>query len=277
MRSFFRLVVVGLFAFTSLTCTLRSPPRTDVANANANAREPVPIPRGLGDVLRTIVAVLATTAPPADDDAGVADGGEGEGEGEGAGEGEGEGEGEGACAMVELQVPEEGHNHVDAGQLVTYGSNPPATGSHWPIWAKYMIHDEDVPPEVFVHNLEHGAILFLVGPNTPSDIVDALKSVYENVPVDIFCLQYQSSNTGRALFVTDPDLDDVVAVVAWDHVLSGNCVDSDRIMSFIQTYRGATAEQICADGAWPYPPGVWPDHINDVDGGSGMNQPDAGP
>src|SRR5207302_164982 len=70
---------------------------------------------------------------------------------------------DGGCDMVESDPADEGHNHVDAGSLVVYQHNPPTSGNHWPIWAKYMVHDEAVPREVYVHNLEHGAIALLVG------------------------------------------------------------------------------------------------------------------
>src|SRR5690242_10682632 len=103
-----------------------------------------------------------------------------------------------------------------------------------------MIHDEEVPRAVYVHNLEHGAILLLAGPNTRSDLVDQLKRVYGDIPEDVYCLAHQSSITPRALFVIDPDFDGEVAVLAWDHILRGSCVNPDQIQAFVQAHRGVT-------------------------------------
>src|SRR5260221_8549375 len=48
------------------------------------------------------------------------------------------------------------YNHVLGP--VSYPDPPPVGGDHYPCWAKWGVHTEVVPPERWVHNLEHGGI-----------------------------------------------------------------------------------------------------------------------
>ena len=44
---------------------------------------------------------------------------------------------------------------------IHYPDPPPAGGDHNPCWASFGVHDDPVPAENWVHNLEHGAVVFL--------------------------------------------------------------------------------------------------------------------
>jgi Protein of unknown function (DUF3105) len=80
-------------------------------------------------------------------------------------------------------VPSEGRTHVAAGTPLVYEHFPPTSGPHWPSWASYGVHDTPVPPELWVHNLEHGAIVLLYRCPTPCpDLVHELASVYATFP-----------------------------------------------------------------------------------------------
>src|SRR3990167_11186190 len=56
------------------------------------------------------------------------------------------------------QMPYEGATHVDEGAEVSYQSNPPTSGSHWPIPLLDGLYDTEKPDEALVHSLEHGRI-----------------------------------------------------------------------------------------------------------------------
>src|SRR6185436_18240174 len=70
----------------------------------------------------------------------------------------------GACNPVVTQFP--GNHpapHVNVGTSVTYETNPPSYGPHYPVWAHW---DRSYGPDVlarpyWVHNLEHGGVVFL--------------------------------------------------------------------------------------------------------------------
>ncbi len=49
--------------------------------------------------------------------------------------------------------------HVTGG--VEYSDPPPSSGDHDPCWARWGAHTNPVPDENWVHNLEHGGVVFL--------------------------------------------------------------------------------------------------------------------
>lgn len=148
----------------------------------------------------------------------------------------------GACRSVLSTVPNEPWIHHPSGELLTWGHNPPASGPHYPVWAKYQRHTRVIPRGNWVHNLEHGGIVFLYRSDAPPEMVTALAAVYDQVPLDTLCLSTQ------ALMTEDPELDDKVAIVAADNVLEANCVQSETILTFVTTHRGHGPEAVCADG-----------------------------
>jgi hypothetical protein len=74
-------------------------------------------------------------------------------------------------------------SHVNEGVKVSYKTDPPAGGDHWPSPARTGVYGADAPaPEQLVHNMEHGHVIFWIVPGSiPSSVVDGLvKIVAEN-------------------------------------------------------------------------------------------------
>ncbi len=128
---------------------------------------------------------------------------------------------------------------------MTWATNPPASGKHYPRWARYQIHENVVPRPYWVHNLEHGAIVFLYHPDAPAEIVAALKEVFDALPADSQC------GHARAVMTGDPELSTVTAVVAATQVLEGSCVVEQSIVDFVKERRGLGPENVCVDGTYP--------------------------
>lgn len=148
------------------------------------------------------------------------------------------------CPPVETAVANEPWRHVDENSDVSYGHNPPTSGAHYPVWAGYQAYDSVVPRGYWVHNLEHGAIVLAHRPDAPAEIVAQLQAVYAEIPDDPDC------GHSRSLLLIDEPLDDVVAVVAADVVLEGNCVDRDLILAFVDAHRNQAPEDVCAPGGF---------------------------
>jgi hypothetical protein len=146
--------------------------------------------------------------------------------------------------MRETEVENAGSEHVAEGSEIEYTHNPPTSGPHYPVWSVFGAFDEVVPRGYWVHNLEHGAIVFLTGPDATSAQVDALRDAFDQLPEDPEC------GSPRALLTRDPELDDAVAVVAWDWVLEGDCVDPAAIERFVEEHRARGRENVCADGTY---------------------------
>ena len=59
-----------------------------------------------------------------------------------------------------LVFEDQGREHLPVGQRYDfYNSNPPTSGPHAPAPADWGVHEEQVPKEVPVHNMEHGGVV----------------------------------------------------------------------------------------------------------------------
>jgi hypothetical protein len=143
------------------------------------------------------------------------------------------------------EVANEGWSHVAEGSAVSYRHDPPASGPHYPTWARYEEFTSAIPRGTYVHNLEHGAIVFLYRPDIPEGTINALRDVYRGLPNDSSC------GHKRALFTPDPLMQQQTAVVAADFVLQSNCNDAAAIRAFVSAHRGRGPENVCAQGSRP--------------------------
>ena len=142
-------------------------------------------------------------------------------------------------------VANEGWLHVPEGSAIAYRANPPASGNHYPVWARYEEHNTTVARGYWVHNLEHGGIVFLYRPSAPASTVAALRNAYRALPNDPAC------GHKRALLTADPELPTDAAVVAADFMLEGGCTDAGAIRRFVDARIGRGPEQVCTNGTRP--------------------------
>ncbi len=61
--------------------------------------------------------------------------------------------------------------HINPPQKGSWPTDPPSSGEHWPTPAAWGYSDQAIPPETWVHNLEHGgiAVLFNCPDGCPQD------------------------------------------------------------------------------------------------------------
>ena len=163
-------------------------------------------------------------------------GGQGNGRGDsGTGMGTGTGTGEicasdGACEES-VTVGEPQHFSGD----INYADKPPAGGPHNACWATYGVHDEPVRAENWVHNLEHGAVVYLY--NCPDgcadDIADLSAFVKDGRPL--------------ALLTSYPDMTHRFAVVAWGERLQTDVLDLDAFAAFYAQHHDHGLESIASN------------------------------
>ncbi len=153
---------------------------------------------------------------------------------------------DGACdAQPGALFPEnEGWLHESDPANHVYRANPPASGPHYPIWAAWRAHEDVVERGQWVHNLEHGGVVFLLGDTASSSAKDELKAAFDTLSDDPAC------GHPRALLTRDPRLDDPVAVVAADAVLvpgplDGGVLPRERIVDFASACRNQAPEDVC--------------------------------
>jgi hypothetical protein len=133
---------------------------------------------------------------------------------------------------------------VAEGSAVAYQANPPASGPHYPVWARYREHAAALPRGYWVHNLEHGAIVLLYRPDAPAAAVQELRQALAALPNDPAC------GHKRTLLTPDPLLPRAqVAAVAAHRVLIADRLDPAWVRAFADSFRGRGPEAVCADGS----------------------------
>ncbi|MFO0675458.1 MAG: DUF3105 domain-containing protein [Polyangiaceae bacterium] len=154
----------------------------------------------------------------------------------------------GACAIRVEAPPVMNALHISVGKPLVCHSKPPSSGPHYPVWAKYRTHDKPVEPGYYVHNLEHGSIVFLhkcVAPDTCADTVKALEAVVASLPADPTCVPPIHA---RTLIVPDPNLETPIVALAWGFIYRADCVDAPSLVAFANEHYAKGPENLCADG-----------------------------
>jgi hypothetical protein len=158
----------------------------------------------------------------------------------------------GPCEAVEQEHPIEGFVHVAVCSDVTYGTKPPSSGNHYPIWAAYQTYTTPVPEGFYVHNLEHGTIVLtyncaLNEAGCTSDVA-AAQAMLDALPADPDCAAQGSPVRRRSLMTPDPKLDVPFAASAWGWTLRAKCFDAVAFQAFALKHYNQGREDICADG-----------------------------
>jgi len=128
------------------------------------------------------------------------------------------------------RMPDEGQAHVPEGTRVRYGHYPPTSGPHWPRWAPWDVYTREVPPELWVHNLEHGGIVILYHCDAPCpELIGQLREVIAGFP---------RSKHGhvKLLIAPDPKVRTRLAILAWTWIDELEEFDRERLLRFYRTH-----------------------------------------
>lgn len=155
-----------------------------------------------------------------------------------------------ACNVVVQTYAPDPANHVPEGTPITYSTNPPSSGSHYPIWANFLEYNAPVADGYLVHSLEHGAVLLTYDcdPNAcspPAGVLEALRAVRNAVPTDPLC---DPAIRVRVILAPRPANDVPVAASAWGATYKADCVDAPSLSKFITDFYAKTAENFCSPG-----------------------------
>jgi hypothetical protein len=103
---------------------------------------------------------------------------------------------------------------------VKYTDPPPMSGPHNPCWARWGIYDEPAQAERWVHNLEHGAVVFLY--NCPDGCAAEVATFKDIV-----------SKHSRTILTAYADLPTRFGVVSWGHRIISDCMDKQTFLDFL--------------------------------------------
>lgn len=154
-----------------------------------------------------------------------------------------------SCSVVPTTVTGLAQTHIPACSTFNYPDNPPAGGPHYPIWAAYKSYTFPVPRGFWVHDLEHGAVVFSYNCCASSagcaDEVARVQALIDAMPEDPTC---SAPVSRRVVLTPDPLLDVRWGVSAWGFTLRADCVDEQLFREFYLNHYGHGPEDLCGDG-----------------------------
>ncbi|XP_055627039.1 uncharacterized protein LOC129769051 [Toxorhynchites rutilus septentrionalis] len=130
--------------------------------------------------------------------------------------------------------------HKCMNTSIQYAERIPTFGTHRPLWPRYGEY-KYVPPQRWVHNSEHGAVIALYHPCANKHQIEELKLIVKS------CL-YRHIITPSDL----PSKDRPFAIVAWGALLEFSVLQRDVVENFIRTYALKGPEQISRDGQYDH-------------------------
>jgi hypothetical protein len=130
-------------------------------------------------------------------------------------------------------VPCKSANHVSEGSSVTYDSDPPLAGAHWPSWVNAGFYTATQPKEKLVHSLEHGNIVIYYDQTklSPADL-EAIKGL---------AAKYNGQWDG-VVAVPRSDAQSALILTAWENMLRLGSYDQAKVNQFVDAYRGRGPE-----------------------------------
>jgi hypothetical protein len=157
-----------------------------------------------------------------------------------------------ASCFVEVDEPPlmSSFAHVPIGTTVDWDSNPPSSGPHYPIWAAFQAYTSPVPRGYYVHDLEHGAIVFLYNCGSAGcpEVVSALQAASDSLPDDPLCAQEGGGVRVRTVITPDPLIPTRVAAAAWGWTYLADCADLPTLEQFAKAHYGQGREDLCSPG-----------------------------
>ena len=123
-----------------------------------------------------------------------------------------------------------GTGHVAQGQLVQYGTPTPTSGAHSASSPRCGVLAQQLPAELAVHALEHGAVVIWYRPDLEEQIGPGLRQIVREFD-------------DRVILSPNAELVEPVVATAW-HRRKAYSGPDDEITDFIKTYRGRGPERI---------------------------------
>jgi hypothetical protein len=127
-------------------------------------------------------------------------------------------------------VPSLGNLHIAESEigLRTYNSDPPTSGPHLPMVARWGVHETPIPKELQVHNLEDRGVVVQYNCDRSSadckTLVDRLAEIIG---------RYE-----HTVLAPYPGMGHKIALTAWTRIEKFDELDEQRIVRFIDAYHG---------------------------------------
>jgi hypothetical protein len=125
-----------------------------------------------------------------------------------------------------------GRDHIPVGtsHTVRYNSNPPTSGPHYDPSARPGIYDEPIPDGYLIHSLEHGYVIisYNVQGLSESEAAELVSRLAELA---------QQERIWKLIVLPRADMEQRIALTAWQRIDTFDRFDARRIRRFISTWR----------------------------------------
>jgi hypothetical protein len=148
----------------------------------------------------------------------------------------------GRCEAMIEEHPITGQTHRAECSPLDFATNPPCEGDHYGRWAAHGIYEVPLPRGFWVHNLEHGAVVFSYNCDDCAEEIEAARAAVTQAPDDPAC------GAPRLILTPDPLLDVGWAASAWGFTLRASCFEPEVFTAFYADRRGHGAEAVCSSG-----------------------------
>lgn len=107
---------------------------------------------------------------------------------------------------------------------MSYTDLPPVGGDHDPCWTAWGIHETEIGDEHWMHNMEHGGVVFLY--NCPGGCEPEIQEMSDFV----------DEHWGTSLLTPYSLMDSRFAAVAWGVRLVTDCLDMEAMGAFYDAH-----------------------------------------
>ena len=155
------------------------------------------------------------------------------------------------CTLLEKPALRGVHSiTTPTGTSPLWNTSPPTSGPHYEIPAVWGAYTEPLNMAQLVHNLEHGGIYILYGPQVPDSTIAQLRSFYDD-------------HTRGTILAPLPSLGDKIALGAWTtkdandptngtaHLAKCTSFDQDAFAAFFDQFQFQGPERFPADTLLP--------------------------
>lgn len=131
---------------------------------------------------------------------------------------------------------DQGNAHLEPGETYDqYNSNPPTSGPHAPKPADWGVHDERVPKEALVHNMEHGGVVIWYDCSAGAAPLDEAQC--RELRDQLAAVAERNSEDGkRVAMVPYAGMDHRIALTAWRTLDAFDQFDGERVQAFIDSF-----------------------------------------
>ena len=131
-----------------------------------------------------------------------------------------------------VQFPDEGIDHVPEGTPITYGTDPPTSGTHYPVAQPGGHYTREILPGYLVHTMEHGGIIIYYNPTVTEAQQNELRDI----------IQPHLGEFATVIAVPRNDAEFPIILTAWRHWQRLRTYDSNKIRDFIDVFLGQGPE-----------------------------------